>query len=166
MDADNIILGKRILIVDDEPDVLDTLFDLLGNCKIDRASSYEEAKTLLEMEDYDAAILDIMGVDGYGLLEIARGKKIPAIMLTAHALSEENLLKSAEQGAAYYAPKEELINIKEIVAEVIEAVEQKKSPWEKMFVRLAGFYDKQFNGTDWREKQEEFWRKKAKTAIW
>ena len=144
MNVEKIIKGKKILIVDDEPDVLDTLYDLLSNCKIDKASSYEEARAMLEKETYDIAILDIMGVDGYGLLEIANEKKVPAIMLTAHALSEENLLKSAKQGAAYYAPKEELINIKDIVAEVIDAIEKKKSTWERMFSRLAGYYDRQF----------------------
>jgi DNA-binding response OmpR family regulator len=120
---------------------------------------------MFDASEYDLAILDIMGVDGYGLLEIAKEKNIPAIMLTAHALSEEDLLRSAEQGAAYYAPKEELVNIKAIVAEVIDAIENKKSTWERMFDRLAGFYDRQFNGTDWREKQKEFWEKKIKTYI-
>ena len=165
MNADKIIFGKKILIVDDEEDVLETLFDLLGNCKIDMASSYEQAKEMFDKNQYDIAILDIMGVDGYGLLEIAKEKKVPAIMLTAHALSEENLLKSAKQGAAYYAPKEELINIKAIVAEVIDAIENKKSTWERMFVRLAGFYDRQFNGPDWREKQKEFWEEKRKNIL-
>ena len=162
MNVDKITLGKRILIVDDEKDVLETLYDLLSNCKIDTASSYEQAKEMFETSEYDLAILDIMGVDGYGLLEIAKEKNVPAIMLTAHALSEENLLKSAEQGAHYYAPKEELLNIKTIVAEVIDAIEKNMSTWERMFNRLAGFYDRQFKGPDWREKQKAFWEKKMK----
>ena len=161
MDADKIILGKRILIVDDEQDVRDTLFDLLGDCKLDMASSFEQAKEMLQGNTYDIAILDIMGVDGYGLLEIAKERKVPAIMLTAHALSEDNLLKSAKEGAAYYAPKEELINIKAIVAEVVDAIDKNKSPWERMFERLSGYYDKRFNGPNWREKEQKFWAQKA-----
>lgn len=162
MDADKILFGKYILIVDDEQDVLDTLFDLLSNCKIDMAASYDEAREMFEKNKYDIAILDIMGVDGYGLLEIANQKNVPAIMLTAHALSADNLLKSAKKGAAYYAPKEELFNIKAIIAEVIDAIENDKSTWEKMFNRLAGFYDRQFNGPDWREKEKDFWDKQFK----
>jgi DNA-binding response OmpR family regulator len=161
MDADKIILGKRILIVDDEQDVRDTLFDLLGDCKLDMASSFEQAKEMLQGNTYDIAILDIMGVDGYGLLEIAKERKVPAIMLTAHALSEDNLLKSAKEGAAYYAPKEELINIKAIVAEVVDAIDKNKSPWERMFERLSGYYDKRFNGPNWREKEQKFWAQKT-----
>lgn len=162
MKIDKIIVGKKILVVDDEEDVLETICDLLANCKIDMASNFEQAKEMFNNEQYDVAILDIMGVNGYGLLEIAKEKSVPAIMLTAHALSEENLVKSAEQGAAYYAPKEELANIKAIVAEVIDAIQNKKSTWAKMFDRLAGYYDNQFNGPDWRKNRAEFWDKKLK----
>ena len=45
MDTDKMLRGKRVLIVDDEKDVLDTLVDLLDACKIDTASSFEEGKT-------------------------------------------------------------------------------------------------------------------------
>lgn len=162
MDADKILLGKYILLVDDEQDVLDTLCDLLSNCRLDMATSYDEAKEMLNSNKYDIAILDIMGVDGYELLKIANEKKVPAVMLTAHAFSEDNLLKSAKEGAVYYAPKEELINIKAIVAEVLDAIESNKSTWEKMFHRLAGYYDIQFKGPDWREQKKEFWDKKFK----
>lgn len=162
MNVDKIIFGKHILIVDDEQDVLDTLSELLENCKVDMAASYEQAKKMFDENQYDLAILDIMGVDGYGLLEIAKEKNVPAIMLTANALSADNLLKSAKQGAAYYAPKEELLNIKAIVAEVIDAIENKKSTWERMFDRLAEFYDRQFNGPNWREKEKKFWEEKLK----
>src|SRR4030043_2432671 len=79
--------GKRILIVDDEPDVLETLVDLLPMCVVESASDFESAKGLIETRPFDIAILDIMGVDGYHLLEIAGKKKITAVMLTAHALS-------------------------------------------------------------------------------
>lgn len=164
MDTDKILLGKKLLIVDDEKDIRDTLFDLLDGCKIDRASSYEEARRMFHDNDYDIAILDIMGVNGYELLEEAKLQGVPAIMLTAHALTEENLVKSAENGAVYYAPKEELVNIKEIVAEVLDAIENKKSTWAKMFDRLSGFYDQRFNGPEWREKRRAFWEEKAKKS--
>jgi CheY-like chemotaxis protein len=158
--AEKIIQGRRILIVDDEKDVLETLIDLLKVCKVDAASSFEEAKTLLENNSYDVAVLDIMGVRGYELLEIAKSKNVPALMLTAHALSEDNLKKSAEMGASYYAPKDEIGHIDDFVADVIEAIEKGKNAWGKWFDRLSRFYDKRFGGTDWREKEKEFWEKK------
>ena len=94
--AQEIIKGRRVLIVDDERDVLETLIELLIACKVDAASSFEEAKNLLETNYYDVVVLDIMGVNGYELLKIANSKNVPALMLTAHALSKEDLKKSAE----------------------------------------------------------------------
>jgi DNA-binding NtrC family response regulator len=162
MDPKKVIRGKKILIVDDEEDVLDSLTDLLDMCKVDRASSFEEGKRFLESDAYDIAILDIMGVKGFELLEIAKKQDIPALMLTAHALSEENLKQSAENGASYYAPKDEMSNISVFVADVIEAKEKNKNVWTKWFERLGGFYDRKFVGPNWREKEKEFWEKKLK----
>lgn len=162
MDVDKMIKGKRILIVDDEQDVLDSLLDLLDMCKIDTALSFEEAKALMEENYYDLAVLDIMGVQGYDLLKIANEHKIPALMLTGHALSSDNLKRAADQGAAYYAPKDEIDKIVIFIADVLEAIEKKKSPWVKVFERLGSFYDKRFNGPDWREKEKKYWEEKFK----
>jgi DNA-binding response OmpR family regulator len=61
---ENMMKGKRILIVDDEPDVLDTLEDLLSMCKVVKSTSFEDAKKQLETQSFDLAVLDIMGVNG------------------------------------------------------------------------------------------------------
>jgi len=165
MKADKNIRAKRVLLVDDEEDILESLSDLLSTCKTEKASSFAEAKRMMEENDYDIAILDIMGVNGYELLKIANRRKIPAIMLTAHALTRENLKRSADEGAAYYAPKDEIKNIKFIVADVLDAIENDKSPWQKMFERLTGFYDRKFCGPDWREKEKKFWENKFKQRF-
>ncbi|MBL7173022.1 MAG: response regulator [Proteobacteria bacterium] len=163
MDPKKIISGKRVLVVDDEQDVLDTLAGLLDMCKIDTATTFEEGRRLLENNVYDVAILDIMGVKGFNLLEIANKRGVPALMLTAHALSGENLKKSAENGASYYAPKDKIDMIDVFVADVLEAKQKNKSAWIKMFERLGSFYDRKFGGPDWREKEKEFWEKRTKT---
>lgn len=156
MDTEKILRGKWILIVDDEQDILDMLTELLEMCRIDQATSFEEAKELLERNSYDVAVLDIMGVRGYELLDIANKRGIPALMLTAHALSKEDLKMSAEKGASFYAPKDEINRIDVFVADVIEAREKKRNIWAKWYDRLSGFYDRRF-GPDWREKDPDFW---------
>ena len=40
-------------------------------------------------------------------------------MLTAHALSPENTIKSYREGAAYYIPKEKIINIQIYLKDVL-----------------------------------------------
>jgi DNA-binding response OmpR family regulator len=165
MDVEKVIRGKRILIVEDEKDVIEVLIDLLSVCKIDTASSFTDGKRLLESNDYDLAILDIMGVRGFDLLRVANERKIPALMLTAHALSEENLKKSAQEGASYYAPKDEIDRIATFVADVLDSIRKNKSPWKRLVERLGHFYDTKFGGTDWREKELEDLIRKAKRHL-
>lgn len=156
MDQEKILRGKRVLIVDDEEDVIEFLTELLDMCKVDRASTFEEAKKLLETNSYHAAVLDIMGVRGYDLLEIAKKRDIPALMLTAHALSKENLKKSFQKGASYYVPKDEISRIALFLADILDARDKKKNVWVKWYERLSGFCDRRF-GPNWKEEDPEFW---------
>ena len=156
MEPDKLLKGKRVLIVDDEEDILEFLTEILDMCKVDRASNFKDAKELLENNMYHIAILDIMGVRGYELLEIAKKRTIPALMLTAHAVSKENLAKSYKKGASYYVPKDAIDQIDVFVADVLEAVEKEKNAWAKWYERLSGFCDKRF-GPDWKKEDPEFW---------
>jgi len=44
----NLMDGKNILLVDDEPDVLDTLEDLLSMCEVVKCTNYKAAKDYME----------------------------------------------------------------------------------------------------------------------
>ncbi len=154
----NRLNGKRILIVDDEPDVLDLLEESLGTCEITKASNFTSAREMLETKVFDMAILDIMGVDGYALLEIANSKNIPAVMLTAHAFTPDNLLKSMKEGAASYLPKEEIIGIAEFLAELFEAKEKGVSTWTPWQNKFPSSYFSTRFGAAWRSADQEFLR--------
>ena len=154
----NWLTHKRVLIVDDEPDVLETLEELLPMCDVVKASLFGEAKDLLETQYFDIAILDIMGVNGYKLLEIANKKKVMAVMLTAHALSPEDTVKSYKEGAAYYVPKEKLPNITTYLNDILGAREQGKSLWWRWLDRFEIYFNDKF-GPDWKDKEKDFWRK-------
>jgi DNA-binding NtrC family response regulator len=158
----DILSGKRVLIVDDEVDVLDVLTHLLEMCKVDRASTFEEAKDLLEKIPYDIAVLDIMGVRGYDLLKIADKRNIPAVMLTAHALTKADIIRSIQEGASFFAPKDRIADIASFLASVLEARQINANSWARWFESLGDFYDKRFGGTDWRDREREFWEKKLK----
>jgi CheY-like chemotaxis protein len=152
------LYGKRILLVDDEPDVLDTLEELLPMCKTVRAGNFAEAKDLLESEHFDLAILDIMGVDGYDLLEISNRNSITAVMLTAKALSPGHVKKSYKGGAAFYVPKEEMSRLEGYLEEILEDLEKGKSPWRRWVDRMAAYCERQF-GPDWQKEDVDFWKK-------
>jgi DNA-binding NtrC family response regulator len=151
--------GKDILIVDDEPDVLDSLEQLLSMCHVVKASTFEEAKKALDIQHFDFAILDIMGVDGYALLDLANQKKVIAVMLTAHALNPENIIRSYKEGAASYIPKEKMGEIAVFLSDILEAKEEGKHPWWRWLDRLTeSYFEKKF-GPDWRNRDEKFWEK-------
>jgi DNA-binding NtrC family response regulator len=154
----SLLEGKRILAVDDEPDVLETLAALLPMCVIVKASTADQAKKLMDTQSFDMAILDIMGVDGYKLLEIARKKKIIAVMLTAHALSVESTIKSFKGGAAFYVPKDEMAKIETFLTDILEAESKGESSWWRWLDRLGAYYEKKF-GREWQKDDKDFWRK-------
>jgi CheY-like chemotaxis protein len=150
--------GKKILLVDDEPDILEILDEQLPECEKVKASTFEEAKQSLETRQFDMAVLDIMGVDGYKLLEIASEKGVIPVMLTAHALSPENTSKSFKKGAASYIPKEQIANIDTYLEDVLEAKAKGKHLWSRWLDRFSAYYDKKF-GPNWQKQDRDVWEK-------
>ena len=159
MTAESLLVGKKILIVDDEPDVLDVLEELLSMCQVERASTFDEAKKLLDSKEFDLAILDIMGVDGYKLLDMAKKRNITTVMLTAHAFSPENLVKSIKEGADCYLPKEEIKNITTFLIDVLKAKKEKKSPWGPWQEKLPSSYFEKRWGAAWQDNDKDFWER-------
>ena len=149
--------NKRVLIVDDEPDILDTLEELLSMCKITKATNFDDAAELIDSKKFDLAILDIMGVNGYELLMMARKKNILSVMLTAHALSVEDTEKSYREGAALYIPKEKMSEIETYLIDILEAQKHEKSFWWRWLDRFGLYYDTRF-GKDWRDQNPDFWK--------
>ena len=165
MDANADLKGKKILVVDDEPDVLESLEEVLDDCDVETAGSYESAKELLESSVYDAAILDIMGVRGFDLCsEIATKKKIPAVMLTAHGLNPDNLVGSIKLGAKSYIPKEKMSEIDIYLKEIFVAQKKGIEKSANWFHRLGSFFEDRFE-PGWKNKDKKFWDEFDKTFI-
>lgn len=158
MNAKNLLDGKTVLIVDDEPDILETLEDLLPMCNTVRADSFQGAERLLETQSFDLAILDIMGVSGYELLKICVKKNIVSVMLTAYAISPADIRKSFDEGAAFYIPKEEMNAIELFLNDVLEAKQKGQNTWQRWYSRLSRFSVKAF-GEDWSKNEEDLLKK-------
>jgi len=122
------LAGKSVLLVDDKPDILEALKELLSMCMFKIASSFEPSKHLLKYNNFDIAVLDIMGVDGYNLLEIAIKRNIIAGILTAHALSHKDALLSYRAGASFYIPKDRMPDIEVVLIDVLGSIEQGRHP--------------------------------------
>jgi len=157
--ADSILNGKCILAVDDEPDVLAILEDeILGaapKCKFEKATTYEDAVKKLKSQTYDVAILDIMGVRGFDLLELAVNRDFRVAMLTAHALSPEALKRSFEMKARAYLPKEKLGEVVPFLEDVLK--HEYLPGWRRVLEKLKGFFDSKFE-SDWEKKTGLAWQ--------
>jgi len=162
MSGNDILKGKNILVVDDEHDILETLEEILDRCEVDTAADFESARDLLKNNNYDAVILDIMGVKGFDLLEIAVARKIPALMLTAHGLDADNLVGSIKLGAKSYIPKDKIIDIDIYLKEIFLAKEKGIEKSGNWFASLSSFFDGRF-GHGWKNKDKKFWEEFDKT---
>ncbi len=159
MTSENSFLkGKHILAVDDEPDVIETIEEILEEAKVDVAQNYEAASEKILKTQYDLAILDIMGVNGIKLLEECVEKNIPAIMLTANAMNPDALVESIKKGAISYLSKEHLSVLDSLVNELLNKHKQGGSTWKFSFEKLGNSFNKRF-GSNWQDDNREFWDK-------
>ena len=162
----SILDGKRVLAVDDEPDVLTVLeeeiMEACPSCKFDKATSYESAVKMLESNNYDVVILDIMGVRGFDLLDLAVKRNLRVAMLTAHALSPEALKRSFEMMARAYLPKEKLGEVVPFLEDVLTY--DYKTGWKRLFEKLHGFFTERFE-TDWENKTGLNWQEWGKPSA-
>jgi CheY-like chemotaxis protein len=142
----SLLNGRRILAVDDEPDVLEVLqeeiLEACPDCTFDKATTYEEADRMLKANTYDLVILDIMGVRGFDLLDSAVKKNIRVAMLTAHALNPEALKRSYDKKAQAYLPKEKLGEIVPLLERMFDY--ELPPGWKYVMRGLEGYFNEKF----------------------
>jgi CheY-like chemotaxis protein len=94
-----VLSGRRILVVDDEPDVRDLLRHIFvgEGAVVEATSSVAEAVAAFEASPPDVVVTDIgmSGEDGYDLLRRLRGRRgrdgreIPVVALTAYVSPDD-----------------------------------------------------------------------------
>lgn len=111
---------KKILVVDDEPKIIQLTQDYLENAgfSVMSANDGERAMTMIQVEQPDLVVLDLglPGMDGLDVCRLIRKKSnLPIIMLTARD-DEADKLVGLELGADDYITKP--FSPKELVARV------------------------------------------------
>ena len=102
--------GVRILVVDDESGILETLKILFKGegYRVDVASSGKEAITRLDGEQPDLVLTDIRMGGASGLEVLAKAREVdpelPVILMTAQA-SLQSAVRAVNEGAYYYLQK-------------------------------------------------------------
>jgi len=100
----------KVLVIDDEPDLLELLELTLSRMGLDteRASNVAEAVAMLDRESFDLCLTDWRLPDGEGLRVVEHinqnGLDVPVAVITAHG-SAENAVAALKAGAFDYLSK-------------------------------------------------------------
>jgi CheY-like chemotaxis protein len=106
-------MGKRILVIDDEPDIRDVVclcLEEFGHWETGSAGSGQEGVAMAQQHSWDAILLDVSmpEMDGFAVFEKLQSstatRHVPVILLTAKVLDAE-LKPFAEKGIAGVIPK-------------------------------------------------------------
>jgi signal transduction histidine kinase/DNA-binding response OmpR family regulator len=125
---------KSILIVDDDPNILDLHVRLVKSqsptYRILKASNGREALNLVRQEHPDLVLLDLImpEMDGFAVLEAMRAedltRKIPVIVVTGQTLTEEDMLR-LNNGVASVLGKG-MFSVEETLKHITTALEHKR----------------------------------------
>ncbi|PYT18603.1 MAG: hypothetical protein DMG59_03625 [Acidobacteria bacterium] len=110
----DVIVGEpprgKILVIDDEPDIRESLETLLSNenYRVELAANATEGLKRLETSPYDLVLLDLMMPDKSGMQVLeevrARDQETPIFMITAYG-SVEVAVNALKHGASDYFAK-------------------------------------------------------------
>ncbi len=152
MMKESILKDKMILAVDKDPDVLAVLEEeiLAGcpDCHFHKAANYQEAVERMLSFTYDAVLLDMVGVRGLDLAELASRRNFPLAVLTAHPLTPEALEGLLEMEIQAYLPKERM---GEIVLFLEDMLKRRPLPARRRFFYKMGLLGRRFE-LDWGKR--------------
>ncbi|WP_376701728.1 response regulator transcription factor [Cohnella xylanilytica] len=145
------VKNKKILIVDDEPDIREMIERFLrkeGFFRVYKADNYADALSLCRYEKPDAAILDVMlpDGDGFSLLSSIRSfSDMPVLFLSARGEDEDRLLGLGLGADDYvvkpFLPRELILRLMAVLKRVYGAPAVERLPvfrLESQVVDLEG----------------------------
>ena len=123
---------KKILIVDDEPDICEILRFNLSAAGFEAVTVHSSEEALsIPLTDFNLVLLDVMmpGMSGFEMARLLRAdaltRDIPIIFLTARD-SEDDVLQGFHTGADDYVSKP--FSVREVVARVKAVLGRTSSP--------------------------------------
>ncbi|HEU4343962.1 MAG TPA: response regulator, partial [Candidatus Binatia bacterium] len=131
--------GLRILVVDDDPGICESLRDLLEeeHCTVETAACGNQAMECLERQEFDLVLSDVVmpDVDGYHLYQTVKHKtpNLPVVLMTAFNYDKDHVIKRSclegLQGVIFKKPVNPVL-LKKLVLQQCrpEAAAQKPAP--------------------------------------
>ena len=131
----------KVLVIDDEPDLLELLELTLSRMGLDttRAQSVAEAIRTLDSQPFDLCLTDMRLPDGEGLRVVEhiteKGLDVPVAVITAHG-SAENAVAALKAGAFDYLAKP--VALEQLRALVKQALKVPEKPSPPSSYQLLG----------------------------
>ena len=125
----DILQNRDILIIDKDPVTIEAIKKNLDMCCCDSVSNLEGARTNLNQNTYDLIIFDLMMDQKNEVLEIARNKEIPIIILASQEFTDKEINENFS-----LVLKNDLSKIAGSAAETLKTCLQGKQGYNTWFV--------------------------------
>ncbi len=120
---ESVLMGKRILVVDDKPSLLTVLEkEISGSCpecRFETATTYEEAVEKMMSWTYDVVLLDGMGTRDSDLLDWALVRNFPVAILITPSPNPEPRNQAMQKVTQFTLPMEKLGQIVPFLEDVV-----------------------------------------------
>jgi DNA-binding NtrC family response regulator len=114
-----ILEGKRILVVENEREILNMVSEALAASEVVAVGNVEDARPLIARESFDLAILDTVHSNGCALLEDCHANKLPTAMLTPREVEVGRVNEAMKRGVMSFFPKDDLDRLPETVSDLL-----------------------------------------------
>jgi len=116
--------SKRILAVDDDPDLLDVLEEEIlaahPDLKVEKAVTFSQAIEKMIWVNYDAVILDITSSYGFKLLQLAQSRHLHVGLLTTYPVLPGHPRLSTQMAARAFLSKDRLGDVVSFLDKIID----------------------------------------------
>ena len=116
--------GKRILAVDDDPDLLEVLEEEIlaayPDFNVEKAFTFPQAVEKMIWVNYDAVILDITSSYGFKLLQLAQSRHLHVGLLTTYPILPGHPRLPAQMAARAFLSKERLEDVVSFLDKIMD----------------------------------------------
>jgi len=122
---DSIMKNKIVLAFDMQTDLLLILEEKIlikfPECRLDIATTFEDARQLILMFTYDLVVSDIVTLTESGLADLTLISDIPVLILSDNVINSEMLSQFKELKIMTFLPRKDIYNIVPAIKQILNS---------------------------------------------
>ncbi len=136
------LIGKRLLLVARDPEVVGTVLDdladpIVGEVPVVEVAGDDEASALIRPGAFDLVLIDAADHAAWSQLARVVATGVPAIVMATTGLLSSDLNAARQGGAIAYIPLDRENGIEQILDEVLTCRAAGRDPWELVLSKLG-----------------------------